>query len=91
MGARQKNFHAELLTRMGYGEAVEKVQTLFFDGKRAEAAAAVPDELADELALVGPVARIRDRLQAWKKSPVTTILAGTRDPAALRALAEAAL
>jgi F420-dependent oxidoreductase-like protein len=91
MGARQKNFHAELLTRMGYGEAVEKVQDLFFAGKRAEAAAAVPDELADELSLVGPAERIRDRMQAWKESPVTTILAGTRDPAALRVLAEAGL
>ena len=91
MGARQKNFHAELLTRMGYGEAVEKVQDLFFAGKRAEAAAAVPDELADELSLVGSADRIRDRMQAWKASPVTTILAGTRDPTALRVLAEAAL
>jgi F420-dependent oxidoreductase-like protein len=91
MGARQKNFHAELLTRMGYGEAVEKVQDLFFAGKRAEAAAAVPDELADELSLVGSADRIRDRVQAWKDSPVTTILAGTRDPAALRVLAEATL
>ena len=91
MGARQKNFHAELLSRMGYGEAVEKVQDLFFAGKRAEAAAAIPDELADELSLVGSADRIRERVQAWKKSPVTTILAGTRDPAALRVLAEAAL
>jgi F420-dependent oxidoreductase-like protein len=90
MGARQKNFHAELLSRMGYAEAVEKVQSLFFEGKRAEAAAAIPDQLADELSLVGPPERIRDRMQAWRESPVTTILAGTRDAAALRTLAEAA-
>jgi F420-dependent oxidoreductase-like protein len=89
MGARQRNFHAELLARMGYAEAVERVQDLFFAGKRDEAAAAVPDALADELSLVGPPERIRDRLQAWKESPVTTILAGTRDSKAIRALAEA--
>jgi F420-dependent oxidoreductase-like protein len=89
MGARQRNFHAELLSRMGYEEAVAKVQDLFFAGKRDEAAAAVPDELADELSLVGSPARIRDRLQAWKESPVTTILAGTREANAVRALAEA--
>jgi F420-dependent oxidoreductase-like protein len=89
MGARNRNFHAELLTRMGFGEAVEKVQTLFFEGKRAEAAAAVPDQLADEIALVGPPERIRDRLQAWKDSPITTILCGTRDPRAVRVMAEA--
>jgi len=91
MGHRKKNFHADLLARMGFGEAVERVQELFAEGKRAEAAAAVPDQLADELSLVGPPDRIRDRVQAWKGSPVTTILCGTRDPVALRVLAEALL
>jgi alkanesulfonate monooxygenase SsuD/methylene tetrahydromethanopterin reductase-like flavin-dependent oxidoreductase (luciferase family) len=67
------------------------VQQLFMAGKRAEAAAAVPDRLADEISLAGSPARIRDRLQAWKASPVTTILVGSRDPAALRVMAEAAL
>jgi len=88
MGAREKNFHANLVRRMGYAEAADKVQDLFFAGKRAEAAAAVPNEFADEISLVGPPARIRERLKLWKKSAVTTILAGTRDPAALRLLAE---
>jgi alkanesulfonate monooxygenase SsuD/methylene tetrahydromethanopterin reductase-like flavin-dependent oxidoreductase (luciferase family) len=57
-------------------------------GRRGEAIAAVPDALADEISLVGPPARIRERLGAWRESPVTTLLAGTRDPAALRLLAE---
>jgi len=89
MGAKTKNFHADLVRRMGYADAADKVQRLFMEGKRAEAAAAVPDEFADEISLVGSAARIRDRLQAWKRTPVTTILAGTRDAAALRVLAEA--
>ena len=89
MGARGRNFHADLVRRMGYGDAVDKIQQFFFEGKRAEAAAEVPDQFADEISLVGPPARIRDRLQAWKKTPITTILAGTRDAAALRVLAEA--
>jgi len=89
MGARTRNFHADLVRRMGYADAADQVQQLFFEGKRAEAAAAVPDQFADEISLVGPPARIRDRLQAWKKTPITTLLAGTRDPAALRILAEA--
>ena len=88
MGARGRNFHADLVRRMGYGDAVDKIQQLFFEGKRAEAAAEVPDQFADEISLVGSPARIHDRLQAWKKTPITTILAGTRDPAALRVLAE---
>ena len=88
MGARGRNFHADLVRRMGYGDAVDKIQQLFAEGKRAEAAAEVPDQFADEISLVGPPARIRERLQAWKKTPITTILAGTRDAAALRVLAE---
>ena len=91
MGAKTKNFHADLVRRMGYADAADKVQELFMAGKRAEAAAAVPDQFADEISLVGSPARIRDRLQAWKASPVTTLLAGTRDPVALRLLAEALL
>ncbi|HXQ24526.1 MAG TPA: LLM class F420-dependent oxidoreductase [Candidatus Acidoferrales bacterium] len=89
MGAKTRNFHADLVRRMGYADAADKVQQLFLEGKRAEAAAAVPDQFADEISLVGPPARIRDRLQAWKETPITTLLAGTRDPAALRVLAEA--
>ena len=89
MGARGRNFHADLVRRMGYGGAVDKIQQFFFEGKRAEAAAEVPDQFADEISLVGSPARIRDRLQAWKTTPITTILAGTRDAAALRVLAEA--
>jgi F420-dependent oxidoreductase-like protein len=89
MGAKTKNFHADLVRRMGYADAADKVQQLFAEGKRDAAAAAVPDQFADEISLVGSPARIRDRLQAWKRTPITTLLAGTRDPAALRVLAEA--
>lgn len=91
MGAREKNFHLNLIERLGFGEAAERVQKLFLAGQRTEAFAAVPDALADEISLAGPAERIRDRLQAWKDSPVTTLLAGTRDPAALRVLAETLL
>ncbi len=91
MGARSKNFHLNLMERMGFGDAARQVQDLFFAGKRDEAFAAVPDELADEISLAGPPARIRERLQAWKACGVTTLLAGTRDPAALRLLAESVL
>jgi len=90
MGAAKKNFHLNLIERLGFGEQAKKVQKLFLEGKRPEAVAAVPNELADEISLAGPPARIRERMQAWKASPVTTILAGTRDPVALRVLAEAA-
>ena len=74
---------------MRYADAADKVQQLFAEGKRDEAAAAVPDQFADEISLVGSPARIRERLQAWKKTPITTLLAGTRDAATLKVLAEA--
>lgn len=90
MGAKDKNFHANLMRRMGYEEAADKIQDLFFAGKRDDAAAAVPDAFADEISLCGPKERIRERLTEWKKSAVTTILAGTGDVNALRVLAEAA-
>lgn len=89
MGARRRNFHIDMLCAMGFEGAIERIQKLFAEGRREAAAAAVPDELADELALIGSADRIRDRLQAWQDSPITTLLAGTRDPKALRVLADA--
>lgn len=88
MGARGRNFHLNLMERMGFGEPARKVQQLFLDGRRDEAFAAVPDALADAISLAGPPARIKERLQAWRKTPVTTLIAATRDPAVLRLLAE---
>ena len=89
MGAEQRNFHLNLITRMGFGEEAARGQQLFLAGRREEAVAAVPDQLADEISLAGPPERIRERLQVWKQSPVTTIIAGTRDREAVRLLAEA--
>ncbi len=92
MGARNKNFYNDLTKRLGYEEAAEKIQNLFLDGKKAEAAMAVPDELVDACHLVGPADRIRDRLQAWKeagnKNWVHTVNIGTSQVEALELLAE---
>lgn len=91
MGAKDKNFHMDLARRLGWGAEAEKVQELFMAGRRQEAFAAVPDEMADETALVGPPDRIRERLAAWKKSPVTTLMVTARDKDTLRLFAEAVL
>jgi F420-dependent oxidoreductase-like protein len=91
MGARGKNFYNELAREYGYEEAAQRIQDLFLDGKQRDAAAAVPDELVDELALVGPRERIAERLEAWKESGATTMLVSTRDAATLRAVAELSL
>lgn len=73
MGAKDKNFYYDLVCRYGYAEAADKIQTLYLQGKKLEAAAAVPDALIDDIALCGPKARIAERLQLWKASPVTTL------------------
>ena len=60
MGAEKRNFHKELVSRMGFEAEANKVQELFLSGRKQEAVQAVPTKLADEISLVGPVDRIRD-------------------------------
>jgi len=91
MGAKDRNFHKDLMARMGYAAEAEKIQELFFRGDRAGAIAAVPDAFADEIALVGPRERIRERLQAFEATPVTTLLVFAADAAKLRQVAELVL
>jgi F420-dependent oxidoreductase-like protein len=89
MGARGTNFYNDLVAGYGFKAEAKKIQDLFLDGKQRDAAAAVPDALIDEMALVGPPDRIRDRLAAWKESGATTMLVSARDETTLRAVAEA--
>ena len=91
MGSKSQNFHNALVKRMGFEEAAEKIQDLFLAGKKDAATAAVPSELADEISLVGSVDRIKDRLQAWEDSPVTSLLVSTRSMGQLRTFAELVL
>jgi len=88
MGAKGKNFHTDLMARMGYEEQAFKIQDLFFEGKRDEAIAMVPDDFADEISLVGPPGRIKERLAAWEDSPVTTLTMYPSSPEQLRLAAE---
>ena len=89
MGARGRNFYFDLAARYGFEEAARRIQDRYLDGQRAEAAAEVPDALIDEMALVGPLPRIVDRLAAWKASRVDTLLVSTHEPAVLEALQNA--
>ncbi len=89
MGARGRNFYFDLACRFGYEEAATRIQDLYLDGRKAEAAAAVPAALIDACALVGPVEAIVDRLEAWKASRVTTLVLGTHQPEVLEPLVEA--
>jgi F420-dependent oxidoreductase-like protein len=91
MGARGKNFYFDLVCRYGYGDAAEQIQSLYLQGKKQEAAAAVPDALVDEVALCGPKARIAERLSLWRSSPITTLNLMQPDLATVRTLAELVL
>ncbi len=90
MGARGRNFYNDLACRYGFEEAAATIQELYLEGRRVAATRAVPDELVDEVALVGPPAMIRDRLEAWKESPATTLMLSGADRETLRAIAELA-
>lgn len=88
MGHAARNFHADLMARMGYEAEARRIQELFLSGRREEAVLAVPDAFADEISLVGPRERIAERLESWRKGPVTDLLALSPDPHTLRVLAE---
>jgi alkanesulfonate monooxygenase SsuD/methylene tetrahydromethanopterin reductase-like flavin-dependent oxidoreductase (luciferase family) len=88
MGARGKNFYNDIVRRYGFDDAATKIQDAYLDGRKAEAASLVPDELVDEIALVGPKERIGDRLDAWRDSGVTSIVLSGADVQTMRVLAE---
>ncbi len=91
MGAREMNFHFDVFCRLGYEAEATKIQDLYLDGHKDEAAAAVPRSMVEEIALIGPREKLRDDLEAWKASRVTTMLIGAHDPAAMRLMAELVL
>src|SRR3984893_7022910 len=96
MGAREKNLYHDYAKRLGYEPAAIQIQDAYLAGRKADAVAAVPDALVDEIALVGSADRIRDRLQAWKDAGKqrhvdAMLLGGNANTEALRVIAEAVL
>ncbi|MBL6821647.1 MAG: LLM class F420-dependent oxidoreductase [Proteobacteria bacterium] len=91
MGAKNKNFYHEYATRLGYGDAANQIQELYLSGKKPEAEALVPNELLDEVSLIGPRERIIERLGPWKaagkRGEVGSMLLGVQDPVVLELLA----
>ena len=91
MGAKEMNFHFDVFCRLGYEAEAHEIQDLYLEGRKDEAAAAVPTKMIEEIHLIGPVEKIRDELEIWKSSRVTTMLLGSRDPSLLRTMAELVL
>ena len=80
MGARGANFHFEVFARMGYEDVALKVQDLYLAGKKAEAAAIIPLRMVEDVALVGPIDKIRDEAAKWRGTCITTCLVGGPAP-----------
>jgi F420-dependent oxidoreductase-like protein len=95
MGARSKNFYNDMVSKMGFEGEAKAIQNFYLDGKKNEAAAAVPDALIDAISLCGPSERIRDRLAAWKDAAeagqVGTMVLKSSGIDVLRVVAEAVL
>jgi Luciferase-like monooxygenase len=90
MGARGRNFHHDVAVRMGYADEAKHIQDLYLEGKKDEAAGAVPTQLVEDLALIGPADKVRHDLEAWRESIATTLLIGG-DAAIVRQAAELVL
>jgi Luciferase-like monooxygenase len=90
MGAKGTNFHANVPIQMGYESEVEEIAELYLSGRKDEAAAKVPRDLIEQMALIGPREKIRQDLERWRESIVTTLLI-SGDAATLRTAAELVL
>ena len=73
MGSRHRNFYNDAFRRAGYAEAAREVQRLWLEGRRDDAIAQVPDEMALKANLLGTEAMVRERLQVYRKAGITTL------------------
>ncbi len=91
MGHRNKNFHKDMMTRRGFGEAADRIQELYLAGRKQEATDAVPDEWVDEKSLVGPPDRIKDRFKRWETCELLdSIYVRTKQDEAIEVMAKVA-
>lgn len=91
MGAREANFHFDVFCRLGYEAEAHKIQDLYLEGQKEAAVAAVPTAMVEEMSLIGTRDKIRDELDLWRSSMVTTIMIGSGNPQLLRTMAELVL
>jgi F420-dependent oxidoreductase-like protein len=87
MGARGVNFHHEVFVRMGYEAEARQIQDFYLAGDKKSAIAAVPTKLVEDVALVGPWAKITEEIQRWKQTVLTTFSVGG-DPRQLDKIAD---
>lgn len=88
MGAKEQNFHNQVFTRMGHGELAARVQELYLAGEKDKATALIPDELVDDMHIIGTASEVRERVAQWEETGVTTLLLSCRSAAEVRQVAE---
>ena len=91
MGARGANFHYDVIARLGYEGECAQIQDLYLQGKKKEAMAAVPTKMVQDLALIGPLGKIKDELPAWKNTVLTTMHVNAPTPQMLTTIADLVL
>ncbi|GAB2861442.1 LLM class F420-dependent oxidoreductase [Nocardioides pacificus] len=88
MGAKEQNFHKQVFERMGYADVAERIQALYLEGRKDEASALVPDELVDEVTIIGTPEQVRAGVQRWADAGVTMLLLTAHTPDDVRRVAE---
>jgi alkanesulfonate monooxygenase SsuD/methylene tetrahydromethanopterin reductase-like flavin-dependent oxidoreductase (luciferase family) len=80
MGSRDKNFYNQLVRRYGSEDAAGEIQDFYLDGKKQEAAGAIPPELIDLVTMCGPRERVAERLEVYREAGVGTLIASVMAP-----------
>ncbi|NPC96258.1 LLM class F420-dependent oxidoreductase [Nocardioides sp. zg-DK7169] len=88
MGAKEANFHKEVFVRMGYAELADEVQKLYLAGEKDRATALVPDELVDDMHIIGEAGEVKEKVAQWEETGVRTLLLSCRSPQEVRSVAE---
>jgi F420-dependent oxidoreductase-like protein len=88
MGAQEANFHNQVFVRMGYADLAAEVQKLYLSGEKDKATALIPDELVDDMHIVGTAGEVKERVAQWEETGVTTLLLSARSADEIRSVAE---
>jgi F420-dependent oxidoreductase-like protein len=88
MGAKDQNFHKQVFERMGHAALADEVQQLYLEGEKERAVALIPDELVDDMHIIGTAPEVKERAAQWAETGVTTLLLSCRDAAEVRTIAE---
>ena len=88
MGAKDQNFHKQVFERMGHQELSDEVQRLYLEGEKEKAASLIPDELVDDMHIIGTAGAVRERVAQWEETGVTTLLLSCRSADEIRQVAE---